>query len=399
MLGNSEATYGAVTKAFHWLTVLLMITIIPLALIAHELPFGTSEELARKAWYYSFHKTLGVTLFCVALLRIAWAAVQPKPFPVRFDNKLEHMLAETVHWVLYAGLVIVPLTGWIHHAASEGFAPIWWPLGQSLPLVPKSEGVSQFFAMLHYLTKNLLVGAVVLHVVGALKHHFWDRDVTLRRMLPGRTDPGLLPPPHKTRLPVIGAGAAYLAALVAGATLFATTERTETVSAVALEHASSGWQVEEGTLEITTKQLGSDLKGSFADWTAAIEFSETPDSDGKHGSVEVTVAIGSLTLGSVTNDALNADFLSAETHPTASFTADLIAAGEAYEAVGVLTLKGAEVPLTLPFELAIDGDGAQMSGQITLDRTAFGIGQSYPDEATVAFGVLVDVALTALRVE
>lgn len=397
MLRNSESTYGAVTKGLHWLTVLLMITVIPLALFAHQLPFDTSEELARKAWYYSFHKTLGVTLFFVAVIRILWAVSQPKPHPVRTANPAEHWLAETVHWVLYAGLVIVPLTGWIHHASSAGFAPIWLPVGQSLPLIPKSEGLSDFFALLHYLTKNLLVGAIGLHIIGALKHHFWDRDVTLKRMLPGRTDPGLLPPPHKSRLPQIGAAIAYSAALVMGGVLFASTEPEQRAEAPALEQAVSGWVVQDGTLGITVQQLGSDVAGSFADWTAAIEFDETPDADGNHGSVEVTVAIPTLTLGSVTSEALAADFLSAEAHPTALFKAQIKPAEAGFLADGTLTLKGAEVPVQLPFELQLDGDTAQMTGQITLDRTAFNVGESYPDEGTVGFGVRVDVALTATR--
>ena len=55
------------------------------------------------------------------------------------DQKLERFAAETVHWVLYGALVIVPLSGWISHAAAAGFAPIWWPFGQGLPLVPKAR--------------------------------------------------------------------------------------------------------------------------------------------------------------------------------------------------------------------------------------------------------------------
>lgn len=396
MLKNTHNTYGAVTKTLHWLTVLLMITVIPLAIFAHSLPFETSEELTRKAWYYSFHKTLGVTLFFTALLRILWALSQPKPYPVRAMKKLEHWLAETVHWVLYAGLIIVPLAGWIHHASSSGFAPIWWPLGQNLPLVPKSEGVSDFFGLLHYLTKNLLVAAILLHVVGALKHHFVDRDTTLRRMLPGRTDPGLLPPVEHTRLPAISAGIAYLAALLLGAGLFVGSQ-SEAVDAPQLAEVESGWQVQDGTLGITVQQLGSDVSGSFADWSAAINFDETADADGKHGTVEVTVSIPSLTLGSVTDQALDADFLSAEAHATAVFAADILPADGGYVAQGTLSVKGMDAPVALPFELQIDGDTATMTGQVVLNRTEYKVGESYPDESSLGFDVVVDVALTAIR--
>ena len=89
--------------------------------------------------------------------------------------------------MLYASLVLVPLTGWLHHAASEGFAPILWPFGQNLPFVPKSPALVSEVTVrpalaVHY---GLWPGPLVLHIAGALKHHVVDKDSTLRRMLPG----------------------------------------------------------------------------------------------------------------------------------------------------------------------------------------------------------------------
>ena len=76
-LGNTSTRYGAFSKSFHWLTALLILTLIPLGLFAKNLPYETQEELARKAWFFSLHKTLGVTVFFVAFLRILWALSQP----------------------------------------------------------------------------------------------------------------------------------------------------------------------------------------------------------------------------------------------------------------------------------------------------------------------------------
>ncbi|NRB04188.1 MAG: cytochrome b/b6 domain-containing protein, partial [Rhodobacteraceae bacterium] len=124
---NTAQHYGSVAKTFHWLTALLILTLIPTGIIANGLPFETSEELARKARLFSVHKTLGVVLFFVALARILWALRQRKPDGLASHNKVEGFAAETVHWLLYGSLVLVPMTGWIHHAATTGFAPIWWP--------------------------------------------------------------------------------------------------------------------------------------------------------------------------------------------------------------------------------------------------------------------------------
>ncbi|MBU2359238.1 MAG: cytochrome b/b6 domain-containing protein, partial [Alphaproteobacteria bacterium] len=110
---DSPTTYGTVTKVFHWLTATLILTIIPLGLIASDLPYETNEQLAQKAQLFSLHKTLGVAVFFVALLRILWALGHAKPGTLHPERKAETLLAETIHWLLYSALVITPLTGWI----------------------------------------------------------------------------------------------------------------------------------------------------------------------------------------------------------------------------------------------------------------------------------------------
>jgi hypothetical protein len=82
-------------------------------------------------------------------------------------------------------MLIVPLSGWVHHAATTGFAPIWWPFGQSLPFVPVDATVAATAGAMHWLFTKILAASILLHVAGALKHHLIDRDATLRRMLPG----------------------------------------------------------------------------------------------------------------------------------------------------------------------------------------------------------------------
>lgn len=400
MLKNTTTNYGSVTKAFHWITAILIVLMIPLGIYANGLAYDTGEALAFKAQLFSLHKTVGVLIFFVALARILWAFTQPKPAPLHPDRKVEHLLAQTVHWLLYASLVVVPLTGWIHHAATTGFAPIWWPFGQSLPLVPKDDSVAHVFASLHIIFERVLAASLLLHIAGALKHHFFDRDVTLKRMLPGQPETGALPPhPRKSRLPLVMAVGAYGVALAIGAGLGLFDRHDGSSVTPALAAVETGWQVDEGTLAITIKQLGSDVTGSFTDWTAAITFDETPDATGKHGAVDVTISIPSLTLGSVTQQALGGDFFNSEIYPTANFTADILADGENYIADGTLKVRGTSQPLVMPFSLTLDGDRAEMTGNATVNRTKFNIGEAYPDETSVGFTVGIDVSLSATRQE
>lgn len=394
-LSNTSQHFGAVAKSFHWTTALLIFTLIPLGIFANDLPYDTSETLARKAWYFSLHKTLGVTLFFVALLRILWALAQPRPAPLHPDRRAETLAAHTVHWLLYGSLLLVPLSGWVHHAATAGFAPIWWPLGQDLPLVPKSESLAATAAGLHIVFERVLVVAIALHVAGALKHHFIDRDVTLKRMLPGRPEVAALSAPKTHAIAPFGtAVVVWLAALGTGSALGIYAKHDSGVQAAALDAVQSDWVVQDGTLGITVTQLGSEVAGSFADWTAAIRFDETVDS-GPAGSVEVVISIGSLSLGSVTTQALGPDFFNAEGFPTATYTADIIRGPEGYEAQGTLTIKDQSMPVTLPFDLTLTEGVARMQGSTTLDRRSFAIGNGQTDEATLGFSVGVTVSLTA----
>jgi cytochrome b561/polyisoprenoid-binding protein YceI len=393
-LRNTPSHFGAVTKLFHWLTALLILTLIPTGWIAHELPFETDAELARKAWLFSLHKTLGVLVFFVALLRILWALSQPKPGLLNADHRLESFAAEAVHWLLYGALVIVPLSGWIAHAAAAGYAPIWWPFGQGLPMVPKSTAVEHFFGALHWVSGRVLILSLLLHIAGALKHHVIDRDATLRRMLPGQPVLAQVPTAEHSRAPLIPALAVWLAALAFAGVL--SSGKAEAPAAPALAEVQSDWQVESGSVQIRVTQFGSEITGSFADWTAEIAFDDSRPT-GKLGKVRAVISIPSLSLGSVTDQAMGPDFFAATDHPTAIFEADLQRASDAYEAVGTLTIKENTVALTLPFLLALKDDLAEMRGTVTLDRRDFGIGNSVNDPASLAFDVQVLITLTARR--
>ncbi len=394
MSATQSATYGTVTKTFHWLTALLILTVIPLGAVANRLPYETNAQLAFKAQLFSLHKTLGLIVFAVALARIIWALTQTKPGTLHPERKVETMLADLVHWLLYISLVAVPLTGWIHHAATEGFAPHLLPIGQDLPFVPNDESIAKLFGGLHWVWSKILIGAILLHIAGALKHQFVDKDTTLRRMWFGHSDTAT--GAHQSNLAApIAALAIYVAATATGAAAGLYTAKSDVVQAD-LAQVSSEWTVTEGQIALTITQFGSPVSGAFNDWTAAITFDE--NATGVLGNVETTIAIGSLQIGSVTNDALGTDFFNAEAFPTAVFAADITSDGSGgYIADGTLTIKDIAAPLTLPFTLNIEQDTAQMDGSVVIDRRTFNIGQSMSDESNLAFAVTVDIALTATR--
>jgi cytochrome b561/polyisoprenoid-binding protein YceI len=398
LAANTAQSYGAVAKTFHWLTALLIFTLIPLGIIANDLPYDTSEELARKAQLFSLHKTLGLTLFAVALLRILWAIANPKPKPLHPERKFEHWAAETVHWLLYGSLLLVPLTGWIHHAATTGFAPIWWPFGQSLPLVPKDEGVAATFSGLHVVFERVLVVALLLHIAGALKHHFVDRDNSLLRMWFAALKPAPEPAAHRMRasLPVVSAVTIWAVAMGVGGMIGVYDSHAAIAPAAELEDVASDWTITDGTLAITITQFGNPVEGSFANWTSSISF-DPEVLQGEAGRVTTTVSIGSLTLGSVTQQAMGPDFFDVSTYPTATYEAVIVTVPDGYEARGTLMIKDQSVPVNLPLALVVEGDTAVLETSVELHRLDFGIGRNMPDESSLAFAVDVEIDLTATR--
>jgi cytochrome b561/polyisoprenoid-binding protein YceI len=402
---NTFSSYGSVTKTFHWLTALLIFTALPLGWIANDLAHAiydpsistTEDDIARATRLFSLHKTVGVTVFFVALARILWAVTQTKPGLLNADNKPEAFAAETVHWMLYASLVLVPLSGWVHHAASEGFAPILWPFGQNLPFVPKSPFLSEFTSGLHWLFIWVLAGSLVLHIAGALKHHVVDKDSTLRRMLPGQSDAPEPPAQHHSLTPAIAALTVWVAVLIGGWSIGIFSDHSAAATDTAeLTEVQSDWQVQEGDLSITISQLGSPVTGRFADWTAAIAF-EDPSEPGLAGTVDVTIAIASLSLGTVTDQAMAADFFDSAQFPTAQFKADIYKTDTGYEARGPVTIRDKSVDLVLPFTLDLQENTATMAGELQLNRLDFDVGTSQPTEESLGFGVVVTVNLTAER--
>lgn len=389
MQQNSSTAYGSVSRFFHWATALVIGLNIAMGFIANR---SSMEAVDAKVLYFSIHKTLGVLAFTLALARICWTLVQRHPAPVHPERRLETFAAATVHWMLYGSMLLVPLTGWIEHAATTGYAPILWPFGQDLPLVPKSEELAQRLAATHQLFAWTLCLAIALHVAGALKHALIDRDGVLQRMTHGTRAGKATETGRAGWTPAVTFG---LAAVAFAGVAFASQIglRAAPAPATSRQAATSEWQVIQGTLGFKVKQMGTPVAGTFSDWTASIAFDEATGT----GHVEAVINPASVTLGSVSDQVKGPGFLDAAQHPQARFTATIQPEGKTFLAAGTLNLRGIEIPVRLPFTMTIKDGVADMSGQTVLDRRDFKIGESYADEKTVGFPVEVDIALQAKR--
>jgi len=178
-LRNSALRFGAVAKLFHWVMAVLLIGLLALGMYMHELPLSPEKfEL------YALHKSFGITALLLVLLRLGWRAADRPPGPAPGVPTQTAKLAAAAHWALYGCMLALPLTGWAMAAAS-GTPVDYFNTGLLLPNpVEAGDDLRITFRILHDLVGKLLMALIAVHIGAALKHHFADKDATLRRMLP-----------------------------------------------------------------------------------------------------------------------------------------------------------------------------------------------------------------------
>jgi cytochrome b561 len=175
---SSPTRYSAVAQTFHWVIAALIVTQFVLALMADDLPIGV-HKLALLAR----HKSFGMTILMLAILRLLWRLRNPPPALPPGMSPLERNLARATHAAFYVLLFAMPLTGWMMSSA-KNFSVSWFGLFTWPNLIGKNEGAFDALRTTHHLLSYLLFAIAVLHILAALKHHFWNKDDVLLRMLP-----------------------------------------------------------------------------------------------------------------------------------------------------------------------------------------------------------------------
>ena len=179
-LENTADRWGAVSQSLHWIVVLLIAVIAGLGLYMVDLPNNP-----QKIRLYALHKSLGLTLLALVVLRLAWRTYAGAPSPVAGTPRWQERIATLTHVALYVLLLAQPLTGWLFNYAS-GFPLQWFGLF-NLPRNPVADSDLRDLAKsLHEAGFWLLLVLVVAHVGAAFYHHLFLRDATLMRMLPRR---------------------------------------------------------------------------------------------------------------------------------------------------------------------------------------------------------------------
>jgi cytochrome b561 len=183
-LKSDAQHWGSLAKTFHWLVVLLILVQGVLGLYMVELPKRPSSF-----WYYDLHKSIGMTVLALAVLRLAWRAFDPRPAEPASTPHWQALGARAGHALLYALLFAVPLSGWWFDSVTALRPLVFFGLFEIPHIAAANPDLKDFTRETHEWLFWTLVVIATGHAAMALIHQFVNKDGTLSRMLPGRRVP------------------------------------------------------------------------------------------------------------------------------------------------------------------------------------------------------------------
>lgn len=194
---NGAARYTRTAVVLHWLIAIFIFAMFALGWYMTDLPkeapkqmaydlfdwgiytWQLSEPASPRTFYFNLHKSLGVTIMVLIALRILWRLMHRPPALLSSYQAWERKLATGTHHLLYLLMVVLPLSGFIMAIYSKyGIKWFGMPLIKGLDNNPMRE----IFKEAHEIIGIIILVAIAIHIVGALKHKFIDKDETLKRM-------------------------------------------------------------------------------------------------------------------------------------------------------------------------------------------------------------------------
>lgn len=177
MLKNTQENYGSLSKLFHW-TIFVLVTLMLLCgFFMEDMPESIQGTV------YMCHKSTGILILGLMILRIFWRLVNITPELPEKTPVLEKMFARLVQILLYLSLLMMPVSGWILSTAA-GKTPVFYGLiTMPFPGVEVNKKLAHMAGNFHEILAYTLLILIGLHIAGALKHHFIDRDKVLKRMM------------------------------------------------------------------------------------------------------------------------------------------------------------------------------------------------------------------------
>jgi cytochrome b561 len=197
-MNHESARYTKTAKALHWLIAIGIFFMFALGWFMADLPkeapkqmaydildFGIytwnlSEEVSPRTFYFNLHKSIGITIFALILIRILWRFTHKPPALLSSYKAIERKLASGAHHLLYMLMVALPLSG-VLMAINSKYGIKWF--GMDFLGGSDNKPMRELFKETHEIIGIIILLVIILHILGALKHKFIDKDETLSRML------------------------------------------------------------------------------------------------------------------------------------------------------------------------------------------------------------------------
>ena len=176
-LRSDGRQWGSVAKFFHW--------VVALGILGNGVWGLLMTDMApsmTKITVFALHKSIGLTILALFALRLAWRLYDRAP-PDEPMPRWQRLAAHATHVLLYAFILAMPLSGWLFNSL-HGYPLQWFKLFNLPALAAKNDDLSHLAGAVHEWLFYLLLLVLVAHAGAALKHHFFDQDNVLRRMLP-----------------------------------------------------------------------------------------------------------------------------------------------------------------------------------------------------------------------
>lgn len=177
---NNPDSFGLISRLLHWIMALGILFMLALGTRLADLKPDLST-----LWLYGLHKTIGILVLTLAVLRLIWHRISPPPPPIGPPTTFASRAARAAHLLFYVLLIAIPLSGWFASSATGIDVMIFDRF--TLPAIaPVSELWEKRGFALHSVLTKLLFGLILVHILGALKRH-WEGDGTLTRMIKGES--------------------------------------------------------------------------------------------------------------------------------------------------------------------------------------------------------------------
>ncbi len=179
MLNNTENSFGLVSKLLHWFMAILLLGLFGVGLYMTELEYYDSLYHTLPWW----HKSIGLSVVGLLIFRLIWKRSQTSPLPLKTHKKWEVSLAHLIQKLFYGLIVLIGISGYFISTA-KGKGIEFFNLFE-VPAITQAleEDRADLIGEIHEILAITLIVLAALHAAAALKHHFIDKDETLRRMI------------------------------------------------------------------------------------------------------------------------------------------------------------------------------------------------------------------------